>query len=139
VIVNDLGAVTYYAQTRILDLVGLGDIEPLEIMRRTGSYTSADVRTWTARYQPAIAIVQLGWGWVVPRVPSEWIKVAEVEVPTSHQRVGFFAVKPGESWILRSSVEQDYAPLARALGYRLKLRSPEKVNELASGAGAGSR
>lgn len=139
VIVNDLGALTYYTQTRILDLVGLGDIEPLEIIRRTGSYTSADVRTWTARYQPAIAILQLGWGWVVPRVPSEWIKVAEVELPTNHQRVGFFAVKPQESWILRASVEQHYGPLGQALGYRLKLRSPERVNQLATGAGAGSR
>ena len=39
-IVNDLGAVTYYTQARILDLAALGDIEPLEIMRRTGTYTS---------------------------------------------------------------------------------------------------
>ena len=50
VIVNDLGAVTYYTQARILDLVGLGDIEPLVIMRRT-AYTSRDVVAWTARYR----------------------------------------------------------------------------------------
>jgi hypothetical protein len=139
VIVNDLGAVTYYTQTRILDLVGLGDMEPLEIMRRTGGYTSTDVRTWTGKYQPAIAIIQLGWGWVVPLVPSEWIKVAEVEVSTNRQRVGFFAVDPKESWILRSSVELHYAPLGRALGYHLKLRRLEGVNQLATGAGPVSR
>jgi len=34
VIVNDLGAVTYYTE-RGSGLVGLGDIEPLVIMRRT--------------------------------------------------------------------------------------------------------
>jgi hypothetical protein len=124
VIVNDLGAVTYYTETRILDLVGLGDIEPLEIMRRTGGYTRADIRAWTAKYQPAVAIIQLGWGWVVPRLPGEWIKVAEVEVPPNRQRIGFFAVNPKESWILRASVQQHYGPLGKALGYRLKLRRP---------------
>ena len=124
VIVNDLGAVTYFTRTRILDLVGLGDLEPLEFMRRTGSYTSTDVRTWTAKHHPAIAIIQLGWSWIVPLVPGEWIKIAEVEVPPHRQRVGFFAVDPKESWILRARVEQHYAPLRRPLGYGLKLRRP---------------
>jgi hypothetical protein len=124
VIVNDLGAVSYYTQTRILDLVGLGDVEPLEFMRRTGDYTSTDVQTWTARYRPAIAIIQLGWSWIVPRVPREWIKVAEVEVPPHGQRIGFFAVEAKDSLTLRASVEQHYAPLARPLGYRLRLGQP---------------
>ena len=75
VVVNDLGAVTYYSRARILDLVGLGDIEPLRFMRR-GSYTSRDVAAWTAPYHPSIAIVQLGWSVVVPLIPSEWVKVA---------------------------------------------------------------
>jgi hypothetical protein len=101
-------------------------VEPLEIMRRTGSYTSTDVQTWTAKYQPAIAIIQMGWSWIVPRIPREWIKVAEVEVPPHRQRIGFFAVNPKESWILRASVEQHYAPLARPLGYRLRLRHPSQ-------------
>ena len=51
VIVNDLGAVTYYTQARILDLVGLGDLEPLVIMRNT-AYTSREVTAWTAPYRP---------------------------------------------------------------------------------------
>jgi hypothetical protein len=139
VIVNDLGAVTYFTETRILDLVGLGDMEPLEIMRRTGgSYTSADVLAWTQPYHPSIAIVQLGWAWVAPRVPSEWIKVAEVEVPPGRHRVGFFAVDPKQAWTLRASVEQHYGPLRQALGYRLKLLRPEKLDRLAAGTGNGS-
>ena len=68
VIVNDLGAVTYYTQARILDLVGLGDIEPLVIMRRT-AYTSRDVVAWTARYEPKVAIVSLNWSVVAPADP----------------------------------------------------------------------
>ena len=98
VIVNDLGAVTYYTQARILDLVGLGDIEPLVIMRRTGGYTSSDVAGWTAPYQPSIAIVSARLELGGPLVPPEWIKVAVVEVPPNRHRVGFFAVDPNEAW-----------------------------------------
>ncbi len=69
VIVNDLGAVTYYTEARILDLVGLGDIEPVAIMRHA-AYTSRDVVTWTAPFRPKIAIIQLGVGCRRPAHPS---------------------------------------------------------------------
>jgi hypothetical protein len=124
VVVNDLGAVTYYNRSRILDLVGLGDVEPLDITRRTGQYTSADVRAWTDRYHPRLAIVQLGWGWVVPRIPAEWVEVAEVDAPPHHHRIGFFAVDPDESWALRARVQEHYGLLGASLGYRVKLRRP---------------
>ncbi len=136
VLVNDLGAVTYGTEAQVLDLVGLGDVEPLQIMRSTGSYTSRDVLEWTAKHHPRIAIIQLGWGWIAPRVPREWIKVAEVEVPTHHQRIGFFAVDPQAAWVLRQSVDQHYGPLVRGLGYRIKLREAEKVDTLTVAADA---
>jgi hypothetical protein len=139
VIVNDLGAVAYYTQARILDLAALGDIEPLEIMRRTGTYTSRDVLTWTAKYQPAIAIISLGWGWVAPLIPSEWIKVAEVEVPPDRERVGFFAIDPKEPWVLRARVSEHFSPLRREPGYRLRLRNAEKVREATAGPPAAGR
>src|SRR5262249_29214098 len=80
VIVNDLGAVTYYTQARILALVGLGDLQPLVIMRHA-AYTSREVTAWTAPYRPKIAVVSLGWGVAVPLIPSEWVRVAVVEMP----------------------------------------------------------
>jgi hypothetical protein len=124
VIVNDLGAVTYYTQARILDLVGLGDIEPLRIMRR-GPYTSKDVTAWTAPYQPSIAILQLNWSVVRPLIPPEWVRVAVVEVPPHRHPVGFFAVNREESWSLRAKVEQHFGSLSQALGYGVRLRRPE--------------
>jgi hypothetical protein len=139
VIVNDLGAVTYYTEARILDLAALGDVEPLQIMRRTGTYTSRDVLTWTAKYQPSIAIISLGWGWVAPLIPGEWIKVAEVEVPPNRERVGFFAVDPKEPWILRGSVSAFFSRLRQVPGYRLKLRNADKVHELTAVPPAVSR
>jgi hypothetical protein len=131
VIVNDLGAVTYYTQARILDLVGLGDIEPLKIMRRA-AYTSRDVTAWTAPYQPSIAIVQLGWGVVAPLIPPEWLNVAVVEVPPHRHRVGFYAVDRKGGWTLRASVAQHFGSLSRELGYRVKLRHPEDVTAAAA-------
>jgi hypothetical protein len=126
VIVNDLGAVTYYTEARILDLVGLGDIEPVRIMRRS-AYTSRDVTAWTAPYRPKIAIIQLGWGVVAPLIPPEWVRVAVVEVPPHRHRVGFFAVDKEQAWTLRASVAQHFGQLGPTLGYRLKLLRPEEL------------
>jgi len=126
VIVNDLGAVTYYTHARILDLVGLGDIEPVRVMRRS-AYTSRDVTAWTAPYGPKIAVIQLGWGVVGPLIPPEWVRVAVVEVPPHRHRVGFFAVDPRQTWTLRASVEQHFGQLGTTLGYRVKLLRPEEL------------
>jgi hypothetical protein len=126
VIVNDLGAVTYYTEAHILDLVGLGDIEPVRVMRHS-TYTSRDVTAWTASYRPKIAILQLGWGVVGPLIPPEWVRVAVVEVPPHRHRVGFFAVEPGHAWTLRASVAQHFGELGTTLGYRVKLLRPEEL------------
>jgi hypothetical protein len=124
VIVNDLGMVTYYTQARILDLVGLGDLEPLVIMRHT-AYTSREVTAWTAPYRPSIAIVSLGWSFAVPLIPPEWVRVAVVEMPPHGHRVGFFAVDPKEGWTLRGYVAQHFGSLSRTYGYRVNLRRAE--------------
>jgi hypothetical protein len=131
VIVNDLGAVTYYTQARILDLVGLGDLEPLAIMRRA-AYTSREVTAWTTPYRPSIAIVSLGWGVVGPLIPPEWVRIAVVEVPPHRHRVGFFAVDRKECWTLRASVAQHFEPLGPTMGHHLKLRPPEDVTAAAA-------
>jgi hypothetical protein len=135
VIVNDLGAVTYYTQARILDLVGLGDIAPLAIMRRS-AYTGREVTQWTAPYRPSIAIVSLGWSIAGALIPREWVRVAVVEPPPDWHRVGFFAVDPKGAWVLRASVAQYYAPLERTFGHRLKLRRAEGVDAAAGVATA---
>ncbi len=121
IIVNDLGAVTYYTRARILDLVGLGDIEPLAIMRRS-VYTGREVMQWTAPYRPSIAVVSLGWSVSGALIPRDWVRVAVVEMPPHGHRVGFFAVDPKGAWVLRGSVAQHYGPLELTFGHRVKLR-----------------
>jgi len=124
-IVNDLGAVTYYSEARILDLVGLGDIEPLAIMR-SGPYTRNEVTEWTAPYRPSIAVVSLGWSVAVPLIPHSWLRVAVVRIPPHGHRVGYFAVDPDEGWTLRERVARQFEPL-RARGVSVHLRRPESM------------
>ncbi len=133
VIVNDLGAVTYYTEARILDLVGLGDLEPLVLWRR-GPYTGREVAAWTARYEPKIAIVQLNWAIVRPLIPPDWVKVAVVEVPPHRHPVGFYAVDRHQIWPLRGAVAQHFGPLARSVGYRIRLKRPERLEAAAAAA-----
>jgi len=125
-IVNDLGAVTYYSEARILDLVGLGDIEPLAMMRN-GPYTREEVTEWTAPYRPSIAVVSLGWSVAVPLIPPSWLRVAVVRIPPHGHRVGYFAVDPREAWTLRASVAEEFEPLVRTSGMGVRLRPPEAM------------
>jgi hypothetical protein len=120
VAVNDLGAVTFFTDAHILDLVGLGNLEPLQIMRTAGDYTAQDVAAWLAPYQPRIAIIQPTWSWIAPRVPRSWIKVAEIAIPPHGERVGFFAIDPTAAALLRANVHYHFGELRAASGYRVR-------------------
>ena len=123
VAINDLGAVTFFTEARILDIFGLGDIEPLRIKRKSGGYTKADVLSWTARYRPEIGIFQLAWAWVQPRIPDEWIKTAELAMPRSSKsgfiRIGFYAMDARSARRLARHVKSYYGPKRSRFGYRL--------------------
>jgi hypothetical protein len=121
IVVNDLGTVTYFTEARILEVFGLGDIEPVRIRRsQHGEYTASNIAGWVGLYDPSIAILQIGWGWVVPRIPTQWIRVAEVQMPIEGDYIGFFAVDPSEAHALRDKVERFYGPLT-AQGYKVNL------------------
>jgi hypothetical protein len=125
IVVNDLGAVTYFTEARILDMFGLGDIEPIRIRRQKGGdYTAADIEDWTGAHHPSIAILQIGWGWVIPRIPNRWVRVAEVQMPAEGVFIGYFAVDRAEAPRLRAHVEEFYRPLM-AQGYKLNLLGVE--------------
>ena len=122
VLVNDLGAMAYFANARTLDIFGLCDIEPV-LLRRAGVYTSDAVAAWTAPHAPTIAVVQLSWGWVAQHVPAVWRKVAEVEVLPEGQVLGFFSTTADASGArrLRAEVEQFYGLRSGERGYRVHL------------------
>jgi hypothetical protein len=122
VVVNDIGALSYFGDALFLDMFGLGDVEPLKIRRvNRGKYTAEDVERWTEPFHPSAAIVQLGWGWVTERVPANWTKVAEIEIVPSRQVLGFFAMSPDSAMALRDHVREYYEPLKGGNRYAMRL------------------
>jgi hypothetical protein len=114
VAVNDLGVMSYYTDAHIIDMAGLGDVEPARILRRTGSYSRDDVRVWVEARGARIAIVQLDWSWIISRLPG-WRQVAEVTTPTG-ARIGIFAVDPGVVDTLQTAIRQYFGDRMRGSG-----------------------
>jgi len=118
--INDLGALAYYTDARVLDIVGLGDLEPLLIQRRTGGYTRDDVREWVGAHHARIAILQVDWSLIIPIVPPQWREVSEIALPPNGKRVGFFAIDPQEADRLHAVVAEYFGTWLRADGYRIR-------------------
>ncbi len=74
VALNDIGAVAYFADTRMLDLFGLASRE-VSLLKRTGAYTKDSIRS-LARAN-SIRLVIIYDSWFQGLIPDEWIKVGE--------------------------------------------------------------
>ncbi|MBI4320713.1 MAG: hypothetical protein HY675_19655 [Chloroflexi bacterium] len=100
IVLGDIGAVAFYTNARILDMYGLGSIEPIRFRKEPQGYGKHDVYAWTGQESAKIAIIQLEWPYVSQRIPDEWQKVGEWKLPRNvvfeDTRVGFFAVDPHE-------------------------------------------
>lgn len=98
VTVNDIGALAYFTDAHLLDLIGLGSVEPAKAIHNKQPLTAADVDQWAASEHSPIAILQTGWPTVLKMLPPNWIKVAEWTVPRNIQfydrQVSFFATNP---------------------------------------------
>jgi hypothetical protein len=84
--VNDLGAMSFYTDARILDIYGLGSKEPVHYLEETGKYTKTDVNNWTKGESTEIAILQPEWIVIAPRIPDSWQMVGKWNTP---QNVAF--------------------------------------------------
>ncbi len=101
IIVNDLGAVAFFTNARILDMYGIGNVEPLRFRQKKNGYVSSDVSQWATRDHAKIAVLQVQWPEVAPRIPLDWIPVGEWEIPRNvvfgDRRIGFFALDTVEA------------------------------------------
>ncbi len=86
IVVNDLGAVSFYTDAHILDMYGLGSKEPVYFLQETGKYNKSDVDNWTKQQSAEIAILQPEWIVIAPRIPDSWQMVGEWHTP---QNVAF--------------------------------------------------
>jgi len=107
--VNDIGAMCYMTNARIIDIFGLGSIEPVKF-RRKKEYTADKLRAWIATEGAEIAILQVQWPEVSSRLPKEWIEVAEWQIPSNlifkDAKIGVFALQPADVPKLVSSLRQ---------------------------------
>jgi hypothetical protein len=83
IVVNDIGAPSFFCpRARILDMFGLGSIEPLRFRRSVAGYSSADLDRWARQQHASFAVLKPEW-WreVFHRIPDDWIPVASWGLP----------------------------------------------------------
>ena len=98
VALNDIGAVAYFTDARIIDIYGLSSLEPYIFRGQDNGYSKQDVYTWTKNEGVQIAFLQIQWNEIQPRVPDEWELVSQWEIPQNvvfhDTKFGIFAVDP---------------------------------------------
>jgi hypothetical protein len=97
VVVNDVGAVSYFADSRLLDMYGLGNMQPLKYRTGQSGYDSNDVEAWAKVEGAEIAVLQVEWLEISGRIPESWKLAAEWRLPRNivfnDTRIGFYAVR----------------------------------------------
>lgn len=110
IMVNDLGAMAYFVPGKVIDLFGLGHNEPVRLRRAPSGFTRDTLADWARREGVAIAVLQVCWHEVFPRIPATWRFVATWTVPRNvafgDRTVGFFAIDPRAEPRLRAALER---------------------------------
>ncbi len=101
VVVNDIGAVAFYSDAHLVDLYGLGSIEPARLLKDHGQdLTSPFIRDWASSEHASIAILQTEPRWINQRIPRSWIHVADWHLLRNlmfgDKTVSFYALEPGD-------------------------------------------
>lgn len=108
IVLNDIGIVSYYCDCKILDVYGLGSIEPLNFRMKTNGYTKDDVYEWTSSENARIAIIQIKWKEIAQKIPDQWVKVCQWEIPRNavfgDTVVGFFGTDSVQAVKLKENI-----------------------------------
>jgi hypothetical protein len=72
ILVNDLGAFSYYGGATVVDLFGLGSNEPIRYRQAPSGYHGPQVKELGDRLHAEVAIVQVCWEEVYERLPQDW-------------------------------------------------------------------
>ncbi len=98
VVANDIGAITYFSDIRLLDIVGLANAEILREMIHN-NYSTATLDSIAIAKNTDIAIVYDSWLYTdyLYGAPIRWIKVAEWQISDNvvcgDNKVSFYALK----------------------------------------------
>ena len=110
IVLNDIGAVCFYTHARVLDVFGLGSMEPARAKLRN-NYNTQWLREWASHNNAALAILySKGWAGEFFGIPSEWNRVASWTLSDNFVLAGdtvdVFAVQSGASAALRENVDR---------------------------------
>ena len=76
VLANDIGFLAFYADhARILDPLGLGSIEPVELERQHRSVNPEFIADWTSRMHADLAILHTDFPHMEAIIPAGWVPV----------------------------------------------------------------
>ena len=92
--VNDIGAVNYFADINVVDLVGLASMDVARL-RRAG-HRGPWIASMAAEKQVDVAIVYDSWLIENGGVPASWHKAGEWSGAVPNSTVAFYAVRPDQ-------------------------------------------
>jgi hypothetical protein len=126
-VLNDIGFVTYLADIKLIDVVGLGSIE---VARGRARSDVAALAAIVHNEGANVAMVYPNW---LPGVPKEWTKVGEWEVDDIRIALGartvvFFATTPSEAEPLKRHLEQFTHELPAEVTAHVEGRGTSTVN-----------
>ncbi|MHA1339927.1 MAG: hypothetical protein ACTSRZ_15620 [Promethearchaeota archaeon] len=115
---NDIGAINFYTNCYILDLIGLSN-KDVSNFRIEHNYSTQSIRELCEKYNIAIAVIYDSWfnGELLPLPPSEWTKICEWNITNnvvcSDSLVSWYAVNPNYTTNLKQNLmeyQQNYLP-----------------------------
>jgi hypothetical protein len=118
---NDIGAITYFADIKLLDLWGLGNAEVTRA-KLNREYTTQKMSELAKNHRTRIALIYSVWFDREGGVPSEWTKVGEWTTPNcivcGYPIVSFYALDSSEVAPLRSNLDAFAKELPPGVIYR---------------------
>lgn len=134
IMANDIGAPCFFTEARILDIYGLGNVEPAHFRRELDGYGVGDLREWSLREGASIAIVQLGWGVITGLIPGEWVLVGVWEVPRNvvfgDKKVGWYATSEAEAERLAAALAEFSPEVPPSVEQRGRYRGDTEPEDL---------
>ncbi len=98
IVLNDIGAVCFFTDARVLDVYGLGSMEPARAKLRN-DYNTAWLWRWASENNAALAIMYAGgWAGESFSIPSQWRRVAAWKLSDNFvlagDTVGVYSLQP---------------------------------------------
>ena len=120
VMANDIGAIAYLADVRLIDLYGLATQETARA-RREGRVDRALLARLAAPVPPAAVVIYRSW--FADAIPPDWIQVGTWKVPeevvVADRTVTFYATRPADAALLERALEAFAARLPSSVTARL--------------------